>query len=292
MIQLIGVDGSVWMLAGPGRGREGAELGTSPSGLYDAPVTTIWNASAFQVGSTFAGYKIDKRDLVFTVNLFQLPGMSWQTVDSAWRKAWAYDRDSQLVVTTESGTRTLNLRMTQQPGMTTIHDPHLKQWATVQMTCSAGVPWWIEDDTTSSWICPVDTRSGAIAYGTVPVENPTDQDMYLRWVCSAPAQWTLPDFSWGNDYYGRAAHDAARTVTLPRTSAGQDLTVDTDPMAEMIVSADGAAIWALMDGVSFEYQVPPYTPSTQLPVSVTFAPAGAAVLCVQPRNWSRPWGLQ
>lgn len=292
MIQLQGVDNSLWTLAGPGRGQEGAELGTSPSGLYDAPVSTIWNASAFQIGSTFAGYKINKRDLVFSVNLFELPGRSWQSIDSAWRKAWRYDQDSQLIVTTESGTRTLNLRLSEQPSMATVHDPHLKQWASVTMTCTAGVPWWVETDTTSSWVCPTSTLNGSIAWGSLPVENPTDQDMYLKWVGSAPAQWSLPDFSWGNNYYGRATADAERMITLPKTTAGQDLTVDTDPLAEMIIAANGDLMWPLMNGVSFEYQVPPYTPSTSVPVAVTFAPAGASVMCVQPRNWSRPWGLQ
>jgi hypothetical protein len=292
MIQAIGVDGSFWALAGHGHGQQGAELGTSPSGLYDAPVSTIWNASAFQIGSTFAAYKVNKRDLVFTINLFELPGMSWQSVDSAWRKAWRYDQDSQLVVTTETGTRTLNLRLSEQPTLTTAHDPHLKQWASVTMTCTAGLPWWVEQDATQTWIAPTNTTGGTISRGTVLVENPTDQDMYLKWVCSAPGQWTVPDFSWGNNYYGRAAADAGRIITLPLTAAGQDLTVDTDPLAEMIIAADGSPMWPAMDGVSFEYQVPPYTPSTSLPVSVQFAPIGASVMCVQPRNWSRPWGMQ
>jgi len=292
MIQAFGVDGSVWTLAGPGRGREGAELGTSPSGLYDAPVSTIWNASAFQIGSTFAGYKITKRDVVFSVNLFEMPGMSWQSVDSAWRKAWRYDQDSTLVVTTETGTRSLNLRMSEQPSMTTVHDPHMKQWAAVTMTCTAGIPWWVETDATQTWVSPTNSLGGTVVHGSVLVENPTDQDMYLKWVCSAPGQWTLPDFSWNNNYHGRAVADAARIITLPRTVAGQDLTVDTDPVAEMIIAANGAFMWPLMGGVSFEYQVPPYTPSTSVPVSVAFAPAGAAVMCVQPRNWSRPWGMQ
>ncbi|WP_327139337.1 phage tail protein [Nocardia sp. NBC_01327] len=292
MIQLTGVDNSVWTLAGPGQAQQGVELGTNPSGIYDAPVTTIWNQSAFQIGSTFAGYKIPKRDVVFGVNIFELPGMSWQSVDSAWRRAWAYDQDSTLTITTETGTRSLLLRMSQQPSMSSVHDPHLKLWAQVTMTCTAGIPWWVEQDSTQNWVAPIDTTGGAITSGTILIENPTDQAMYLKWVCSAPAQWTLPDFSWGNNFYGRASTDANRVITLPRTSAGQDLTVDTDPMAEMIVAADGSLMWALMGGVSFEYAVPPYTKSTAVPVSVTYAPAGASVMCVQPRNWSRPWGGQ
>ncbi|WP_306363373.1 hypothetical protein [Nocardia sp. CC227C] len=89
MITVTGVDGSLWTIAGQGRGREGVELATSPSGLYDAPVTTIWNQSAFQVGSSFGGFRTNKRDVVFAVNIFEAAGRSWESVDSAWRKAWA-----------------------------------------------------------------------------------------------------------------------------------------------------------------------------------------------------------
>ncbi|MGK8554394.1 phage tail protein [Nocardia gipuzkoensis] len=287
MIMVTGVDGSQWTIAGQGRGREGVELATSPSGLYDAPVTTIWNQSAFQIGSSFGGFRTNKRDVVFAVNIFQTSGRSWEAVDSAWRKAWAYDRDSTLTITTDYGTRSLSLRMSEQPDFKPDKDPHLKMWGKVVMTCTAGNPWWVESDVTTTWTSTIDTTGGQIQAGTVTIANPTDQQMWLKWVCSAPGKWTVPDFSWtpGDDH-------AARVVTLPRTATAQDLTVDTDPMEEMIVAADKSQIWALMNGVSFLHPVPPYTPATAVPVSVTGAPTGASVLVVQPRNWSRPWGLQ
>ena len=291
-IALTGVDGSRWTLSGDGMGREGVELATNPSGLYDAPVTTIWTQSAFQIGSSPAGYRINRRDLVFNVNIFQMPGRAWELVDSMWRKAWAYDQDSTLTITTDYGARSLALRLTEQPEFKPIHDPHLKQWGQVTMSCTAGNPWWVEADVTDPWVSGIDTTGGQIASGSVTVSNPTDQPMWLKWVCSAPGRWTLPDFSFGSNSQRRALADAARAIILPLTTTGQDLTVDTDPMEEMIVSADGSQIWALMNGVSFLYAVPPWTPPTVLPVKVTGAPAGASVMVVQPRNWSRPWGLQ
>ncbi|MFC3963507.1 phage tail protein [Nocardia jiangsuensis] len=287
MIAVTGVDGSVWTLAGQGRGREGVELATSPSGLYDAPVTTIWNQSAFQTGSSFGGYRTNKRDVVFAVNVFEAAGRPWETVDSAWRKAWAYDRDAVLTITTDFGTRSLRLRMSEQPDFKPDKDPHLKGRSKVVMTCVAGNPWWVESDVTGVWTSTIDTTGpNSSQHGTIGIANPTDQPMWVKWVCSAPGRWTLPDFSWAAD------DDADRTIALPLTAAGQDLIVDTDPMEEMIVAADRSQIWALMNGVSFLYPVPAYTPATEVPVTVTGAPAGASVLAVQPRNWSRPWGLQ
>ncbi|MBH0775022.1 phage tail protein [Nocardia bovistercoris] len=288
MITVTGVDGSIWTIAGQGRGREGVELATSPSGLYDAPVTTIWNQSAFQVGSSFGGYRTNKRDVVFALNISEAAGRSWEAVDSAWRKAWAYDRDSTLTITTDFGTRSLKLRMSEQPDFKPDKDPHLKRWGKVVMTCTAGNPWWVESDVTGVWTSTISTTAPNTSQsGTLRIANPTDQPMWLKWVCSAPGKWTLPDYSWGAD-----SGDAARTIILPVTTTGQDLTIDTDPMEEMIVAADRSQIWALMNGVSFLYPVPPYTAATDVTVSVTGAPLGASVLVVQPRNWSRPWGLQ
>ncbi|PXX52633.1 hypothetical protein DFR70_13218 [Nocardia tenerifensis] len=288
MITVTGVDGSQWTIAGQGSGREGVELATSPTGLYDAPVTTIWNQSAFQAGSSFGGYRTNKRDVVFAVNVFQTAGRSWEATDSAWRKAWAYDRDTTLTITTDFGTRSLKLRMSEQPDFKPDKDPHLKSIGKVVMTCTAGNPWWVESDVTGTWTSTMDTTgAGKSQSGAITIANPTDQPMWLKWVCSAPGKWTLPDFSWG-----AVDRDSARVITLPATAAGKDLTVDTDPMEEMIVAKDGSQIWALMNGVSFLYPVPPYTSATSIPVSVIGAPAGASVLVVQPRNWSRPWGLQ
>ncbi len=288
MITVTGVDGSVWTIAGQGSGREGVDLATSPSGLYDAPVTTIWNQSAFQIGSSFGGYRTNKRDVVFAVNVFEAAGRTWEGVDSAWRKAWAYDRDSTLTITTDFGTRSLKLRMSEQPDFKPDKDPHLRRQGKVVMTCVAGNPWWVESDVTSAWTSTMNTTGANVSQqGTVSIANPTDQPMWLKWVCSAPGKWTLPDFSWG-----AVDRDEARVITLPMTSAGQDLTVDTDPMEEMIVAANSSQIWALMNGVSFLYPVPAYTPATDVPVKVSGAPTGASVMVVQPRNWSRPWGLQ
>lgn len=287
LIEVEGVDGSLWTLAGPGQGVEGVELGTAPTGLYDAPVTTIWNSTAFQIGATYGGANWQKRDVVFGVNVSETGSASWELVDSAWRKAWAYDRDSKLTVTTEYGARTLHLRMAQQPEFKPMRDPHLKQYAQVTMTCTAGVPWWVEDDVTATAVTNTDTRSeGKSETLWLPVANPTDQPLWLRWVATAPGTWTLPDFSWADDEH------KARVITLPSLTAGQHITVDTDPMEEMIVAADHTSVWARMNGKMFTHSVPPWTPETKVPVTVKGAPAGAAVQVRCPRNWSRPWGLQ
>src|SRR5487761_1329522 len=151
-ITLTGVDGSQWNLSGPGHGSQGVELAPNPAGLYDPPTTTIWNSTAFQDGATYGGNRTEKRDVVFAVNIFHMPGLSWEQLDSQWRKAWAYDTDSTLTIATESGSRSLSLRLSEHPDFAPAHDPHQKRWGSVTMTCTAGVPWWVEADTTSVWV--------------------------------------------------------------------------------------------------------------------------------------------
>ncbi|MFI9506972.1 phage tail protein [Nocardia sp. NPDC052566] len=287
LIEVDGVDGSHWTLSGAGQAAEGVELASAPTGLYDAPVKTIWNSSAFQIGATYGGTNWQKRDVVFGVNIFETDSASWESVDSAWRKAWAYDRDSRLTITTEYGSRTLHLRMAEQPEFKPKLDPHLKQWGQVVMTCTAGVPWWVEADVTATATTTTDTQAaGRSETLWLTVSNPTDQPLWLRWVATAPGVWTLPDFSWKNDDFKN------RVITLPTLVAGQHVTVDTDPMQEMIVAADNTSVWARMNGKMFLHSVPPWTPPTKVPVTVTGAPAGAKVQVRCPRNWSRPWGLQ
>lgn len=287
LIEVEGVDGSLWTLSGPGQGLEGVELGTAPTGLYDAPVKTIWNSSAYQIGATYGGANWQKRDVVFGVNVYETGSASWESVDSSWRKAWAYDRDSKLTVTTEYGARTLHLRLSEQPEFKPKRDPHTKRWGQVTMTCTAGIPWWVEDDVTVTAVSATDTRpDGKSETLWVPVSNPTDQPMWLRWVATAPAVWTLPDFSFEDDGHRN------RVISLPSLVAGQDITVDTDPMEEMIAAADSSSVWARMNGQMFLHPVPAWTSETKLPVTVKRAAPGATVQVRCPRNWSRPWGLQ
>ncbi|WP_306358704.1 MULTISPECIES: phage tail protein [unclassified Nocardia] len=287
VIEVTGVDGSRWVLSGQGQGEQGVELATSPTGLYDAPVTTQWVSSAFQYGATHVGTDWLKRDVVFSVNVFATASASWEEVDSAWRLAWDYDRDATLSISTEYGTRRLRLRMSEQPNHQVERDPRLSGTSRITMTTTAGVPWWIEDDITYTAVSTVDTRDEGVSETLwLPVSNPTDRPMWLRWACTAPGVWTLPDFSWKPDEY------AARTVTMPTLAAGQAITVDTDPMEELVVAADGSSVWARMGGVLFLHAVPPRTAETLVPVTVSGAAAGAAVQVRCPRNWSRPWGLR
>lgn len=275
-VEVEGVDGSVWRLHGPGAGREGVRLGTSPEGLYDAPVRTLWQQGAFQEGSTPNGVRWDARDVVFVALVQPRGSRSWQDVDSAWRRAWSYTADSILRVTTPSGTRELKLRMFEAPKFTPETDPRINAFGEVVMTCRAGDPFWREQPDKQAV-----TASGASGTEYLRVVNPTDKEMWLRWVLSPGSRWTVPDF----DFSG-----GSRTVTMPTAYTSRDVLIDTHPLREQIVVPDWANAWEAMGGVTLLHPVPPYTPPTDVPVSWTGA--GGSLMLVQDRRWSRPWGLE
>lgn len=275
-IEVEGVDGSQWVLNGPGAGREGVTLGQSPQGIYDSPVRTLWQQGAFQEGSTPNGARWDARDVVFTAQVQGVAGRSWQDVDSQWRRAWSYTEDSVMRVGTPSGTRELRLRMYEAPKFEPDIDPRVNGFGEVVMTCRAGDPFWREQPNKQT--VEADGESGS---AEVEVWNPTDKDMWLRWVMSPGSRWTLPDFDYGG---------GQRTITLPSSFTDEQVLVDTHPLREQVVVVDWANAWEAMNGVQFLYPVPAYTPPTQVPVSWTGD--GGSLMLVQDRRWSRPWGLE
>lgn len=277
-VEVEGVDGSQWTLNGPGAGREGVHLGESPQGMYDAPVRTIWQQGAFQEGATPVGARWDARDLVFTAMVQATAGRSWQEIDSDWRRAWSYTADSVLRITTPSGARELKLRMFEAPKFDPDTDPRVHEYGEVVMTCRAGDPFWHEQPDNQY----VQSTTGA-GQSTLTVVNPTDKEMYLRWVMTPGARWTLPDF----DYRG-----GNRAITMPLSYKDREVRVDTHPLKEQVTVPGWANAWEAMGGVQFIHWVPPHTPPTVVPVQWSGSNGDAALMCVEQRRWSRPWGME
>lgn len=284
----------IWTIHGYGAGNRGAFLSTHPEGIYDEPTETLWNSNAFQIGATFGGIRINKRDVILGMEVIDTPGRSWQRNDSDWRKAWSYKQDSKLwCETSEWGRRFLPLRLSKTPDFAPDTDPFQDQWGHIIYSGTAGYPRWQQADVTDTWVSPTDTTNGSWADGFVKVSNPTDTEMWVKWVLQAypGAVYKLPDFSFNDDRFERANADATRKITMPALVAVEHLRVDTDENADQVVSDIDTQAWQRMRGVRFLYPIPPDTPETQLPVSVMNAPAGVGVQVRCPRNWSRPWGL-
>ena len=269
VVELEGCDGTWFTLAGPNAGDRGVWLGVGVSGIYDPPVKVVDEVPGNWPGARYLNHRIQKRDVVLPVEILHEPCDTWMSRDSEWRKAWAFDKDSILHVTTsESGTRSLKLRLAESPEVNFDTDPTLKTVNRTTIVAFAYDPWWHADDEIHLATCMTDTTFDPNALQlpwpwprkklptetitiTVPAVNPTDQFIYPKWSVPgstfAPAEpyipglpWlgapksrativTVPDYSWQNDA------NAKRRVTLPaligglRTNDVQTIVVDGRP---------------------------------------------------------------
>lgn len=254
VVELEGVNGEVFTLAGPDAGDKGVYLATGVTGLYDPPVKAMYEEPGNYPGARYLNHRVLRRDLVFAVYILHDPGSGngWLSRDSAWRKAWAFDKDCKLKVTTaESGTRYLKVRLFESPEVDTTTDPNGNSINTVKMVTVAGDPFWYEDDAVYTATTVTDTSFDPAPLPwpwpqpmiptedltiTVPVCNPTDQYIFPKWTVpgsthapaapyipgvpwlGAPASratiWTLPDYSFEDEEY------ASRRVRLPALIGG------------------------------------------------------------------------
>lgn len=305
-VEVRGCDGSFWSVHGPGSGAEGVHMGHEQvEGLFDAPVRTAWVSSAHQSGGTMKGKWFEIRDM--SLGFHVLGGVGHADVDSRFRMAFDYredewDHDAELthidVTSEQSGTRTMDVQLYQAPDFNPGVDPLVLSHANPIVPLRAGQPMWYEPDVITAWSTAASSGSG-----TVIVSNPTDQPMRHKWIVTR-GDWTLPDVSWqGKKGYrvpgvdkltGR--DDSSRAILMPTIGVLEGgATVDLDPMKLMVRDAHDTNFLGRLPvpGQFFQYVIPPYTPETELPVSVTGAPAGGAMVqCVQPRRWSRPLGLE
>lgn len=294
--------GRRFILSGEGRANRQVDMATDPSGIFDAPVKTIYNSHAFQVGSTYGGKRILQRDVVFGANVFgesKNGRMSWAKADSEWRKAWSYDRPSRLWIKSEGGeVRYLDLQLGEEPRSEPPNgkDPRLIDRGLVIMTCVAPDPWFYAKEKKSSYVTQTDTTGGGYEEGFVWVSNPTDNDVWLVWVCqgSAGVKWSIPDYSFGNDMFNRANEDDSRIISMPALLEGEHIKVDTDPQAlnGQVNSTIDTQVYARMNGVQFLYPLPAGTKRTKLPVYAQNAPVGAGIQVRVAQPFSRPWGLR
>lgn len=292
-VSVEGFNGNECILAGDGEGDLGAFLLTDVAGIYDAPVETIRNSHAFQIGSDFGGLRNLERVVVFGVLIDTSNGSTWQENDSEFRKLWSYTKDSKLWIETEDSRRYLKVRLREQPDFKPEFDPNQNRINTVTLTLVAGDPWWYDSEDSDTWVSTVDTSDGSTTTGTVTVSNPTDNPIWLKWMIQAPGKPTLPDFSFGDDRFERGLIDDDRQIVMPELMAGEHVRVDTDEQANggQCVSSIDSAYYMRMGGVTFCYPLPADTDEMLLPVAMSRAPAGVGIQVRCERPFSRPFGL-
>ena len=290
---------TVFHVHGQDAGSEGVWLAAGQvQGIYDAPIKSTWKTGAFQVGSTQKAVKRLQRDMELGFHIVDsLDSFEWN--ESLFRQIFFYEEDqwstspkkTTLEVVTElSGTRKLDVLMYEQPDFNSNIDPIQQQYGNLIMKLRAAEPMWYEDNVVSEF-----TSGATSASGTVTVSNPTDQVMWHKWVLT-PATWTLPDFQWEGDPGERVpgGEQGDRYISgISVTTGNGGAVIDLDRSQLMYRDLNNTNILG-QQGASkiFTFPIPPYTPETELPVSYSGHAGGATVQLIQPRRWSRPYGLE
>jgi hypothetical protein len=223
VVELKGVNGEWFNLT---TGDRGVYLGTDPEGLYDPPVKVVYEEPGNYPGARYLNHRILRRDVVFGVEILN-DGKgynSWLSRDSEWRKAWAFDRDCELYITTpESGTRYLKLRLGESPEVKMHTYPQGNTVNRCAMVCIAGDPFWYEEDVVAEAYTTQDTTfdpnplpwpwpkeelpEETLTISVYPGDewgsnglNPTDNYIFPKWILPGstekPAEPYIPGLPW------------------------------------------------------------------------------------------------
>ena len=293
---------AAFILAGEGEGNRGVHLGTGLEGIYDIPMSVLITEHAFQKGASYGGTRYPPRRFSFGVVVYGEAGAAWDRRDSQWRRAWSTSEDSYLVVETPNSTRTLRVRLSEAPKISTDFDPNQTQVERVIMTVIALDPFWYGEPEVIEWENPTDTTGLAVpenvTLSPLTYENPGD---FYTWpvleLQAAPgACWIIPDYSWGNKRWRSAVQHANRHLVLPSLVAGEHLRVDTDEMAKLgqFETALDTPFHMRMEGQRFLYPLPAglIAEGPNVSIGVWNAPAGLKARITIPRPWTRPFGME
>lgn len=305
-ISIIGQNGERLCVHGDNRGQQGVYLSEGGvSKLYDSPEKQTWKQGARQQKAKQKSRKSLARDMDLQFTCKETFGRTAEQNESLLVQAIGFELDrwddaaklAKVALSTDvSGTRYLDIVQYEDPDIDAKTDPIAQQLLKPVLKIRAGDPDWYEIDPASPYGHPftscVFTADG---WGEIEVSNPTNRVMAIKWVCTL-GTWLLPDHSWrGAPNHRRPAGvDAARMLQCPTiTATDGGMTVDRDPDELMARSANNTNILARFGARFLQYDIPPYTQKQMLPVYVADIPGGGArVDLVQPRRWSRPWGLE
>lgn len=268
-IDILGVNGDMCRISGPDMeyASWGPQLAPHSKGLFDAPFRTNWSKS--MLGQRFESWSPQRRDVVFTIHILNPytgtdldhdPDL-WHTIYSRWKAMWAIEQEATIIYTSVDGERQLNVRKLQQAESFSSQsfegfDPHLMPYGSVMMTVAAENPFYIGPTEIFPWEDPTLT-GGASTWFQLPYYNPATVMCWPQWYLTDQAQWTLPDYSFGWEEYGRGQSDLGKTVPLPLLTPGESIHVDSSPDTETIIADNGNPVGFRMGGRDLEYPIQP-----------------------------------
>src|ERR1044072_456000 len=251
-------------ISGDGKGDQGVELRPKLTGAIDAPVKSLWLPGAF--GQVFVDFRWERRDMVVTVFTFgpnEDTPSEWHTIDALWRQTWDYVKETTIRYTYFDDQmdvpemRQIKVRLLEEPKSYDSDtwegkDPHLYNCANVVMTVAAELPFYtgVGPDV-YEWEDTLVTGQH-----TFDVSVECDVPVWPRWILSDRTTWVLPDYSFGNEEYGRGVADADREVPLPFLPHGAGVVADSDPRRQTLLAADRSHVQGRWAGKDLLYPIP------------------------------------
>lgn len=255
-------------LSGPGMYEQGYFLAPQSTGILDdAPVKTIWHKTMF--GQSYSGMEWERREAVFTVCIGygddQLVDPDrdpdeWHMLYDDWRRKFNFDQDTKLIYGAPDGERVLFVRMIERAKpFSSLNfegkDPKLWSFGSVVMTVGCEFPFYVGPSEKYVW----EFEGNGMVWTTLPHYNPSDVPIWPTYEGTEGARYHIPDFSWGNEYYGRGLADEDKVVPTPILATGETVDIHTRPDEETYQSANDAPVGLRAEGKDFEYPIPPDT---------------------------------
>jgi hypothetical protein len=261
-IDVTGVNGDFCRISPPGFSW-GPELAPGSTGLFDLPIQTNWGSYGY--GQFFQSWKPKRRDVVWTVHVmdpnretFIGPDSDvWHTVYSRWRAMFAPDKEATITYTSVDGSRTLGLRTLDTPKPFSSQnfeggDPHLWAYGSIVQTMAAEFPFYVGKPFKQTF-----TIEGTGDFWfPIPYFNPSTLEIWPEYDLTGGAKWVLPDYSFGNEIWGRGLADLGRTVPIPELMVGENATVMSRMDQEWILSVWETPVMNRSPGIRHIYPIP------------------------------------
>jgi hypothetical protein len=259
-ISWTGIDGSVWDLT---NGTQGVYTAKGYSGLHLPSFTQQVSKAARVPGQRYLGTVYEARSIPLPVIVRAAHGDAWRNLDASWWASLSPEATGTLTVTTSGGARSIPCRLGSAADAATDIHPGSQGIGQYALTLEADQPFWTGPDVTVN-VPYADTGqnyyggSGGSGFGPpfyispmqgaadASISNPGDRPAYTRWLFTGPGSVTFTI--------------AGHQTVLPSLVAGQQVTIDTNPLtpnAVQDVTGGGSVnFWPSMQGHDFWVPVP------------------------------------
>lgn len=283
-----GVDGSEWDLSDWTSGVallvEGFEGLHWPSFAAD-----ILQADGVD-GQIVTGVKALPRTVSARIGVMADTANQWAELDQRWWKSWHPRKRGRLVVSSQRGSRSIELRLNPGDGFSYPKDPNTRGLAIYQLEAVADQPLWAGDPIVRTWqavdVLPFLDPEGSPPFHITPrnlvdtaeLTNPGDVDVWPVW--QVTAQGGVVELT---------ITCAGGTIGLPTVASGDTVVIDTDRInggADRGVLVDGELTEVLQIDADINPRQYRRVPAGQtVPIGLTLDGPGRVTASLTPLHW-------